>query len=432
MCIVGAGYTGLWTAWHLSQLDPRLRIVVLEATHVGFGASGRNGGWLSGILPGSRKELAKGRGGRPGVLALQSHLRAAVNDVVAWTRKQGVDADVAAGGSLAVATTAAGMARLRAELAEERAWGATPDDVAELDRAAVDKRVAVAGAMGGLYTPHCARVQPAKLVRGLAEAVERQGVTVHEATRVESVAPGVARTRLGDVRARWVVRATEGFTAGLPGHRRDLLPMNSSMIVTEPLGADVWAAIGWQDAETLRDASHAYVYAQRTGDDRIAIGGRGVPYRYGSGTDRRGETHGATVAALTEALHRLWPATAGTPVAHSWCGVLGVARDWCPTVSADPATGLAWAGGYVGDGVTTAHLAGRTLADLLTGTDSELVRLPWVGRRPRRWEPEPLRWAGVRTIYSLYRRADRAEAASPGQAASSPYARLADRISGRP
>ncbi|MCU4183558.1 FAD-binding oxidoreductase [Acidiferrimicrobium sp. IK] len=432
VCVVGAGYTGLWTAWYLSRLDPGLRIVVLEAAHVGFGASGRNGGWLSGILPGSRDRLAKGAGGRDGVLALQRQLRAAVGDVVAWTREQGVDADVAVGGSLAVATTGAGLGRLRAELAEERDWGASPDDIEELSPDAVNDRVRVAGAQGGLFSRHCARIQPAKLVRGLADAVERHGVVLHENTPVEVVGPGLARTPLGDVRARWVVRATEGFTAGLPGHRRDLLPMNSSMIVTEPLDAPVWDAIGWQGAETVRDAAHAYVYAQRTADDRIAIGGRGVPYRFGSRTDRGGATHEATIAALTTALHRLWPATAGAAIAHGWCGVLGVARDWCPTVAADPSTGLAWAGGYVGDGVTTAHLAGRTLAELLTGTDSERTRLPWIGRSPRRWEPEPFRWAGVRAVYSLYRRADRSEAAAPQRAASSPLAVLADRISGRP
>jgi glycine/D-amino acid oxidase-like deaminating enzyme len=432
VCIVGAGYTGLWTAWYLRELDPDLRITVLEATHVGFGASGRNGGWLSGILPGSRKELAKGAGGRQGVLDLQRHLRAAVDDVVVWCRQHEVDADVAVGGSLAVATTEAGMARLRAELAEERDWGATEADIEHLSVTDVDDRVRVDGARGGLFTPHCARLQPAKLVRGLAAVAERAGVTIHEATTVEGIEPGLVRTGLGDVRARWVVRATEGFTAGLPGHGRDLLPMNSSMIVTEPLPATAWKAIGWHGAETLRDASHAYVYAQRTADDRIAIGGRGVPYRFGSRTDRRGETHVETVDALRDALHRLWPVTTDTPLAHAWCGVLGVARDWCPTVAADPATGLAWAGGYVGDGVTTAHLAGRTLAELLTGTESSRTRLPWVGRRPRRWEPEPFRWAGVRTIYSLYRRADRAESAAPERAVSSPLAVIADRISGRP
>lgn len=432
VCIIGAGYTGLWTAWFLTELDPTLRVVVLEAAHVGFGASGRNGGWLSGILPGDRDKMAFGPSGRAGVLALQHHLRQAVADVVDWCAEQKVDADVAMGGSLAVATTAAGMSRLHSEAAYETEWGATSDDVALLTAAEVGRRVAVDGAVGGLFTPHCARIQPAALVRGLAAAVEARGVTIHEATRVTAVEPGVARTDLGDVRVRWVARATEGFTAGLAGHGRDLLPMNSSMIVTDALPTSMWAAIGWDGAETVRDAGHAYVYAQRTADGRIALGGRGIPYRFGSRTDHRGATDASTVAALTAALHRLWPATVDVGVAHSWCGVLGVARDWCPSVMADRSTGLASAGGYVGDGVTTAHLAGRTLADLITGTDSSRVCLPWVGHRARRWEPEPLRWAGVRAVYTLYRAGDRSEAASLGRSRPSLWAVAADRISGRP
>jgi glycine/D-amino acid oxidase-like deaminating enzyme len=233
----------------------------------------------------------------------------------------------------------------------------------------------------------------------------------------------------GDVSARWVVRATEGFTAGLTGLGRRLLPMNSSMIVTEPMGPDRWAAIGWEGAETLADGAHAYLYAQRTADGRVAIGGRGVPYRFGSRTDRRGVTPPKTADDLTAGLHRLLPETLGIDIAHAWCGVLGVARDWCPSVGVDRASGIAWAGGYVGDGVTTAHLAGRTLADLIVGRDTDLTRLPWVGHQSPHWEPEPLRWAGVHGIYGLYRAADRAEANDGDR--TSVWARVADRISGR-
>jgi glycine/D-amino acid oxidase-like deaminating enzyme len=432
VCIVGAGYTGLWTALYLRRLDPSLDVVVVDAEHAGFGASGRNGGWLSGFLPGDRDVLAHGPGGRDGVVALQRELRAAVEEVAKVCADEGVDADLVVGGSLAVATTAAGMARLRAEHAEELEWGATAEDLALLDAGAVAGRVDVPGALGGLFTPHCARIQPAKLVRGLADAAERAGVRIFEGTPVTAVEPHLARTGRGDVRARWVVRATEGYTASLAGSRRALLPMNSSMVVTAPLPAGAWDAIGWGGCETVRDTAHAYVYAQRTADGRIALGGRGIPYRYGSRTDDHAATDASTIEALTDAVHRLFPATADVPVEHAWCGVLGVARDWCPSVLADPATGLASAGGYVGDGVTTAALAGRTLAELITGTDSPRVRLPWVGHRSPTWEPEPLRWAGVRSIYTLYRAADRAEAAHPTDPAGSRWARLADRISGRP
>jgi glycine/D-amino acid oxidase-like deaminating enzyme len=429
VCIVGAGYTGLWTAWALSQAASGMRIVVVDRAHVGFGASGRNGGWLSGFLPGDRELLARGWQGPAGVIALQRALQRAVDEVAEICEATGIDADLHKGGSLAVATSPAQLARLRSKLAAERVWGIGPDDAWELSAAEVEARVRVANALGAVFTPHCARIQPAKLVRGLATAVERQGVEIYEATPVETIRPHLAQTVFGDVAARWVVRATEGFTAGLPGLGRKLLPMNSSMIVTEPLGPDRWASIGWSGAETLADGAHAYLYAQRTSDGRVAIGGRGVPYRFGSRTDHRGFTPAKTADDLAAGLHRLLPPTRGVDIAHAWCGVLGVARDWCPSVGVDREAGLAWAGGYVGDGVTTAYLAGLTLADLIVGADTERTRMPWVGHESRRWEPEPLRWAGVRGIYHLYRAADRAETA--GQDGTSMWARVADRLSGR-
>ncbi|MGH8920332.1 MAG: NAD(P)/FAD-dependent oxidoreductase, partial [Actinomycetes bacterium] len=253
VCVVGAGYTGLWTAWAVRRADPTLRVVVLEADHVGFGASGRNGGWLSGLLPGNRAVLARGAGGRSGVIGLQHHLFAAVDEVAAVCEDEGIDADLHVGGSLAVATGAAQLARLRAELDADRAWGVGPVDAWPLSATEVAERVRVADALGGIYTPHCARIHPAKLVRGLAEAAARAGAEIYEATPVTSIGPHVATTTAGAVRARWVVRATEGFTARLPGLRRRLLPMNSSMVVTAPLPPDAWAAIGWRGAETVRD-----------------------------------------------------------------------------------------------------------------------------------------------------------------------------------
>ena len=439
VCIVGAGYTGLWTAWALATADPGLRVAVLEAEHAGFGASGRNGGWLSGLMPGSRERLAhqsadRPGGGRPGVVALQRHLNDTVTDVIKACAAAGIDADIFPGGTLAIATTSAQLARLRAGLAEDRAWGLGGEDQWELTAADVAARVAVGGAIGGVFSPHCARVHPAKLVRGLAAAVARRGVAIYERTPALAVEPGRVHTAAGDVRSAWVVLATEGFTVGLPGFHRRLLPMNSSMIVTAPLPPDMWARLGWAGRETWRDAAHLYAYAQRTADDRIAIGGRGVPYRFGSRLDWRGVTPPLTAHRLAAAMLRLLPAAAEAPVAHVWSGVLGVARDWCPAVgvSRHASGGLAWAGGYVGDGVATSHLAGRTLADLVLGRHTDLTVLPWVDHASRTWEPEPLRWLGVRSVYALYRAADRVEARHPARARTSRWARLADLVSGRP
>jgi glycine/D-amino acid oxidase-like deaminating enzyme len=253
-------------------------------------------------------------------------------------------------------------------------------------------------------------------------------VRIHERTHVRRIVPHAAITEAGAVKARWVVRATEGYTRSLQGMTRALLPMNSSMIVTEPLSGAAWGEIGWTGCELLDDAANVYVYLQRTADGRIAIGGRGVPYRFGSRTGGDGWTPTQTAAGLRAKLARMLPAAANAPVEHAWSGVLGVPRDWAVTVHADAGSGLAWAGGYAGLGVASANLAGRTLRDLMLGGRSELTELPWVRRAPRRWEPEPLRWAGVRGVYSLYRLADSNEERSGRR---SRLGRLADRLSGR-
>lgn len=426
VAIVGAGYTGLWTALALATQQPDLRIVVLERRFAGFGASGRNGGWLTNSVTGGREQYVRSHG-RDAAIAQQRAMNDAVDEVIRWARSAGVDADIAVGGELGVARGAAQLERLHREHAAEAAWPHT--DVELLDAAQLRERIRIDGAVGALWHPHCARVHPAKLVRGLATEVEGLGVRICEGTAVRKISAGRAVTDRGTVRADFVLRATEGFTADLAGEHRTWLPMNSSMIVTDPLPSSFWDAVGWADAATLGDLAHVYLYAQRTSDGRIALGGRGVPYRYGSRIDDEGRTHERTVRSLTAALHRLFPGSAEVPIAHAWSGVLGVPRDWSASVGLDRATGLGWAGGYVGTGVTATNLAGRTLADLVLGNDTELVRLPWVGHRAKRWEPEPLRWLAVQGIYGAYGLADRLE--SHGGRRTSPIARVADAISGR-
>ena len=426
VCIVGAGFTGLWTAYYLKRADPSLQVALVEQRFAGYGASGRNGGWLFGGIAGSRDRYAKTHG-RQAVLDLQTVMNASVDEVIQVATTEGIDADIVKGGVLEVAYTSAQLQRLRAFVAAEHAWDATEHHLLTVDESV--SRIAVANTLGGAFNPNGARIHPAKLVRGLARAVEELGVPIYEGTTVIEILPRRAVTSHGVVNAEHVVRATEGFTAGLKGLRRQWLPMNSSMIVTEPLSEKIWDSIGWTGFETLGDLAHAYCYAQRTADGRIAIGGRGVPYRFGSKTDNDGSTQPETVDALRKILVRLFPATADANIAHAWSGVLGVPRDWCSTVGLDDETGHAWAGGYVGHGVATTNLAGRTLCDLLLRRSTELTRLPWVGRRVRKWEPEPLRWLGVHAMYAAYRTADRHE--RHGSGGTSPIAVVADKISGR-
>jgi glycine/D-amino acid oxidase-like deaminating enzyme len=427
VCIVGGGLTGLWTAYELRRADPGLEVVVLEGRYAGFGASGRNGGWVIGALSG-RPQAWRSRGGRDGPRAMLRAIQETVAQVGAVVARERIDCDWKQGGTLSVAQTTPQLERLQARAAAERSWAGPELAWEMLDAEQLAQRVAVRDGLGALYTPHCARVQPARLVQGLAAAAERAGAIIYETTPVRAIAPGVAHTISGDVRARYVLRATEGYTADLRGQHRRLLPMNSSMIVTEPLDDGIWARLGWESAETLLDGAHLYTYSQRTADGRIAIGGRGVPYRFGSRTDREGPVPRETIVALRARLESLFPALHDVAVDGAWHGVLGVARDWCPTVALVRDTGLGFAGGYTGDGVAASNLAARTLRDLVLGHDSELTRLPWVGRPARDWEPEPLRFIGARSIYALYRLADRRELAHDRQ---SRLARFADVISGR-
>ncbi|MHB8531972.1 MAG: NAD(P)/FAD-dependent oxidoreductase [Solirubrobacteraceae bacterium] len=426
VAIAGAGFTGLWTAYYLKRADPSLRIVVLEAQIAGFGASGRNGGWVSGFFSGPPRLYERARPG--GHAALQREMFATVVEIERVLAEERIAADFVRAGHLGVAIGAAQLTRMRRTLAAAREQGLAEADLRELSEPQLRERVQVRGALGGSFSPHVARVHPAKLLAGLAAAVERLGVVIHESTPVIEIGPHRAVTARGTVSARWVVRATEGYTRSLRGERRTLAPVNSSMIITEPLPDAVWEQIGWRGCELIGDEAHVYVYLQRTADGRIAIGGRGVPYRYGSRTGGRGETAARTVAGLRAKLTAMFPASAGVALEHAWSGVLGVTRDWGIVVQADQRNGLASAGGYAGEGVAASNLAARILRDSILARETALTALPWVGRTTRRWEPEPLRWCGIRGVYALYRRADRIEAHS---GLPSRLGRLADALSGR-
>jgi glycine/D-amino acid oxidase-like deaminating enzyme len=425
VCIVGAGYTGLWTAYYLSRVDPSLDVLVVEAETAGFGASGRNGGWCSALLPQGVEAITRAHGREPALAMRRAMVDtvAEVGDVVA---QEGIGCDWAHGGTVVVARTPAQLARARQEVAADHAWGGV-DGLALLDADATREHVGIAGAIGSTYTPHCARIHPAKLARGLARFVDQRGVRVVEGTRARAIQPGRVVTDRGVVTAPRVVRATEAWTPQLDGHRRDVVPVYSLVIATEPLPGSFWEVAGLARGETFSEHRHLIVYGQRTADDRLVFGGRGAPYHFGSDVQPQFDIEPRVFAGLREALVDLFPDVAPFEVTHRWGGPLGIARDWHAAVRFDPATGIASAGGYVGDGVSTTNLAGRTLADLLTGRRTELTGLPWVNHRVRRWEPEPLRWLGVNAGLRLATAAD-AEEARTGR--SSRLAPLLARLTG--
>jgi glycine/D-amino acid oxidase-like deaminating enzyme len=396
VAVVGAGFTGLWTAYYLARTDPSLRIAVLEAETVGFGASGRNGGWCSALFPASLDKLAR-LGDHDAALALDTAMREAVDEVARVADDEGIDAQLAKGGTIALVRNRAQLARARDEVDHARRWGLGEERLQLLDAAGARERLAGTRTLAGLYTPDCAAIHPLRLARGLAAAATARGVRVHERTRVTRISPGRVDTAVGTVRAGTVVRATEGYTAGLVGERRTLAPVYSLVIATEPLSAETWAQIGLARRETFTDLRHLIIYGQRTADDRLVFGGRGAPYHFGSRVSPGFEHERSVFAALRATLVDLLPVLHDVRVTHAWGGALGIPRDWCASVGLDRATGLGWAGGYVGDGVTTTNLAGRTLRDLILERDTALTTLPWVGHRSRHWEPEPLRWLGINT-----------------------------------
>jgi len=408
VAIVGGGLTGLWTAYYLSAADPGLRIAVLERDVIGFGASGRNGGWCSALFSVSEETLDKRCGpgsGRAQRLAMEDTVR----EVGRVVDAEGIECGFAAGGTVIVARTPAQLQRTHEEIAAARNAGIGEEDLQFLSADEARARLGATDVLGGTFTPHCAAVDPARLIRGLAHVVERRGVALYEQTEVHSIAPGLVTTARGTVRAGTVVRATEGYTRTLAGHRREVIPVYSLMIATEPLPASFWAEAGLAERETFADHRHLVIYGQRTEDGRMAFGGRGAPYHFGSAISPEFERDGTVHQALRRTLVELFPALADAAITHQWGGPLGITRDWFSSVGLDDATQMAWAGGYVGDGLSTTNLAGRTLRDLILGRTSDLTALPWVNHRSRRWEPEPFRYVGINAGLRLAGTADRAE-----------------------
>jgi glycine/D-amino acid oxidase-like deaminating enzyme len=390
--VVGAGFTGLWTAYYLLRAAPDLRVIVLEADTAGFGASGRNGGWCVGDQYAALDDLdrVRPRGAHDTVRAMQQ----AVDEVGRVADSERIDCGFAKSGAIYVATNPWQLDRVRAlhRIHEQHGLGDTYRLLSPRETTAIVNAMSV---QGSLFNPHAAAVHPARLARGLARAVERLGGVVHEQTRVRAIESHRVRTARGTVRADHVVRCTEAYTRSLEGMRRAIVPLGSYMVATEVIDDATWAEIGLAGREVFEIMVPMVAYGQRTADGRIAIGGLGAPYRWGSGIPASPMTADRAAARLHAFLERTFPVLRGVALSHHWGGVFGVPRDVRPSVGLDRSTGIAWGGGYVGSGVASSNVAGRTLSDLILDADSDLVRLPWVNHVSPRWEPEPLRWIGI-------------------------------------
>jgi glycine/D-amino acid oxidase-like deaminating enzyme len=416
VAIVGAGFTGLWSAWYLLAADPSLRILLVEAETAGFGASGRNGAWLSPGIGVTPAELTR-RTSPATARATVQVMRDTVTEVADVCASVGLDAGIRRGGILRIARGPHEVPALHASHAELDGLGLA-DDVPLLSASELAARVRVADAQGALFDPHGAVVHPGRLVRGLAREVERAGATIVEGTRVTDVrsrsaeSPPQVVTDRGVVTADAVLLACEAWLPQLPGRSRDVLPLYSLVVLTEPLDDDRWRAIGWEGHECLSSRRLTVDYLSRTENGRILFGGRGAPYHYGSGVAPEHDLHDPTHHELETQLTSWFPQLHGVRLAARWGGPLAVPRDWMPTFRFDAATGIGGAYGYTGQGVATTNLAGRVLADLVVDGATRYEDLPMVGHRSRRWEPEPLRWLGARIVQRGLARADERAARS--------------------
>jgi glycine/D-amino acid oxidase-like deaminating enzyme len=410
VAIVGAGYTGLWSAYYLKRHQPALRVAVFEAERAGYGASGRNGGWCMGMAWGV-EALLRHTDTRSRGIALAKTLFDTVDEIGRVCQAENIDAHFAKGGSLNVATIPFQVDELKRHVDTLHRLGFDDNDYCWLPADASRARLNMTPNYGAMYSRHVAAVQPARLVLGLADVVRRQGSAIHEATKVTAIEPGRILTVRGAVRAGAVIRATEGYTDTIAGQRRSIMPLYSMIVATEPLTVEQWREIGLNERETFGDSRRQVIYGQRTLDDRLVLGGRGG-YYYASELRRAIAPDNPKVARVRRLIPQLFPTLKDVRITHGWGGLMGVPRHWRPCVEWDRERRVGWAGGYVGEGVGASNLAARALVDLVLERRSPLTELAWVGDVARRWEIEPLRWLGGKAIEIAGGRADREEYAT--------------------
>jgi len=403
VAIVGAGFSGLWTAYKLLERDPSLDVLVVEKEIVGFGASGRNGGWCCGDFPLGPSIMVR-RYGVEAARAVTLAMIDSVDDIERVCAAEGIDAHSARGGALAIARAGYDLPKIEAMWQEYVDIG-LEERVGLLDAAQTSARMRVRDALGTFLIRDGAAVQPGRLVRGLARAVERRGGRIVEQTTVTDYAGGHPPrlfTDRGEVRARRaIVLAGEAYLARLPKLRRHVIPMTSHIVITEPLSPAIWDEIGWERREVLGGFGSTGGYINHTADGRIAFGAYRARYPFQSritdDLDRMEDVfEHARIAART-----WWPVLRTVAFTHAWGGVFGTPRDHMPTMGFNPRTGVALAYGYTGEGVATSNLSGRVLTDLITESDSLLTRLPMASHQPVPWEPEPLRAIGVNLMRQL-------------------------------
>jgi glycine/D-amino acid oxidase-like deaminating enzyme len=405
VAILGGGYSGLWTAYYLLRASPYLRVAILDREIVGFGASGRNGGWCSSRFPLTAGMLEK-RFGTKAARALLLAMYTTVDEVGRVCEEEGIDARFYKGGILSLARGSHQLPLVQAAHAAYSRLGLA-GHYQLLGAQETIERVNAANVCGAIFTPEGASLHPGKLVRGLARSVERRGAVIYEQTHVTDFRPGSLITSSGEVRARRaILLAGEAYLTQFPRIHRSILPMYSLISLTEPLTSEQWARIGWEKRESLASNRYTVDYLTRTPDGRILFGSRGAPYVFGSKITDDQDLHERTHSKLHHTFVDWFPALSGIKFTHNWGGPVGMPRDWMPSVLFDPGSRIGKIYGYTGQGVATSNLFGRLMAGLITGRPSGLENLPVAQRQSPNWELEPLRWLVVRYMQTALQRID--------------------------
>jgi glycine/D-amino acid oxidase-like deaminating enzyme len=411
--VVGGGYTGMWAAWHIKQLEPGASVALLEADRCGYGPSGRNGGfcnlmWFS--LPNMRE-----RWGDASALAVARAAEAAAVEIGEFCESEGVDAWHTPGGYLQVSTAEAHDCVWSAALAACRELGAD-EAIQPLSAAQVAERCSSPAFRGGAFYPKAASVQPARLAFGLREGLRARGVEVFERSPVRRVSgswTGVeVSTTAGAVRARSAVLAV-GAAAKAPGgpfHNR-LSVASSHIVLTEPV-PELLEEIGWTGGECITDSRALIDYFRTTPDGRIAFGWGGGHIAMGARLHGRSELDPEVVSQTAAHLWDYFPRLEGKAITHAWGGPIDASPTHLPLVLPLRGGRAFAAAGYTGNGVGPSHMVGRTLASLALGRRDGHSNLAFVDPLLPRVPPEPFHWLGGEAIRAGILRKEQAELSS--------------------
>jgi glycine/D-amino acid oxidase-like deaminating enzyme len=380
--VIGAGFSGLWSAFHLKQFQPNLKIAILEKEYVGFGASGRNGGWASAEYPTSSNRLIK-ENGLESYKNLRTAITKSIDEIGEIAKSNNWQIDYAKGGALVFARGNAQLSRISKEIDEEHQL---------LNKSQTTDLLNIPSALGSVFTPHCAALNPFKLVRALADHLEKLGVMIYEQSSVSEIRDKQVEVNGFNVNCTFSIRATEAFTPRKwMGNRQ--IPIYSLMVATEPLSNEVVKEIRNTQRATFQEACHLITYAQITGDNRLALGGRGVRYKLFSRLSERSEIDNRMHSALEKRARSWFPQITDAKFEYRWGGAVALTRRWQAYLNFDQATGRAEIGGYVGDGVTLSYLVAKTLAEKMSNIKT--ANLPFIDQGIGRWEPEPIRYLAV-------------------------------------